>query len=75
MEIEHLGNAWVAQSIKRPILDSGSGHEKSHRGFIPTFDSVLTAWSLLGILSLCPSILQAHSVPHKINNIKKKKKK
>ena len=49
--------AWVAQSVKRPTLDFGSGHDLMVCGFEPTLDSRLTAQNLLGILSpsLCPS--------------------
>ena len=29
------GGAWVAQSVKRPALDFGSGHDLTVRGFEP----------------------------------------
>ena len=41
----------MAQSVEHPALDFGSGHE-------------LTAWSLLGILSLPPSLPLSHSHRH-----------
>ena len=44
--------AWVAQSVKHPSLDFGSGHDLRVHEFEPMLGSVLTAWSLLGILSL-----------------------
>ena len=42
---------WVAQSVKHPTLDLGSGHDLTVCGFKPHIRSVLTVWSLLGILS------------------------
>ena len=44
--------AWAAQSVKRPTLGFGSGHDLM--GFVgsgPASGSALAAWSLLGILS------------------------
>ena len=41
--------AWVAQSVKRPTRRFGSVTVPE---FEPRINSVLTAWSLLGILSL-----------------------
>ena len=41
----------MAQSVKRPTLDFGSGHDLTVRQS-PELDSVLIAWSLLEILSL-----------------------
>ena len=38
--------------LRPPTLDSHSGHELTVCGFEPSSGSVLTAWSLLGILSL-----------------------
>ena len=43
---------WVAQSVERPTLDFGSGHDLTVIRSSPASGSVLTAWSLLGILSL-----------------------
>ena len=56
--------AWVAQSGKHPTLSFSSGHDLVRLS--PTSGSVLTAWSLLGILSLplslCPSPARARSL-------------
>ena len=46
----------MAQSVEGPTLDFGSGHDVTVCGFEPHMGSVLTAQSLLGILSLCPSL-------------------
>ena len=50
--------AWMAQSVKHPTLDFGSGHDLRVREFKPHVrlcsGSELTMRSLLGILSLCP---------------------
>ena len=42
----------MAQSVKHLILDFGSGSDLTVQEFEPALGSVLTAWSLLGILSL-----------------------
>ena len=48
----------MAQSVERPTLDLGSGHDPRVAGSSPVLGSVLTVQSLLGILSLplclCP---------------------
>ena len=44
--------AWVAQSVKCPALDFGSGLDLMVRGSSPAFGSALTVQSLLGIFSL-----------------------
>ena len=44
--------AWVAQSVKCPTLDFGSGHNLMVHEIQPCVSSALIAWSLLGILSL-----------------------
>ena len=50
-----LGEAWVAQSVKRPTLHLGSGHDLTVREFEPPVglcvDSVEPAWD-----SLSPSL-------------------
>ena len=43
---------WVTQSVKRLILDSGSGHDLPVYEFELARGSVLAGWTLLGILSL-----------------------
>ena len=47
-----LRGTWVAQLVKRLTLDLGSCHDLEVCGIQPLVGSVLTAWSLLGILSL-----------------------
>ena len=42
----------MAQLVRRPTLDFDSGHDLTVRKFGPCVRVVLTAWSLLGILSL-----------------------
>ena len=44
--------AWVAQSVKRPTLDFGSGHDLMVADIKPALGSALKALSLLGILPL-----------------------
>ena len=46
----------MAQSIKHPALDSGSGHDLMVCEVEPAWVSALTAHSLLVILSLPPSL-------------------
>ena len=47
---------WVAQLVKGPTLDFGSGHDLMFVSLSPVLGSVLTVWSLLGILSLSLSL-------------------
>ena len=56
------GGSWVAQSIKQPTLDVGSGHDLAAPEFKPASGSARTVWRLLGILSLPLSapLLPAH---------------
>ena len=57
------GGAWVAQSVRRPTLDFGSGHDLTVRGFEPE-----PAWdSLSPDLSLLLPLPGAHSLGLKIN--------
>ena len=51
-----LSGAWVAQSVKHPTLDFGSCHDPRIVGSNPASGSTLTAWKLLGILSLSLSL-------------------
>ena len=51
--------AWVAQLVEHPTLDFGLGHDLTAVGSSPTSGSVLTVWSLLGILSF--SLCVPHS--------------
>ena len=59
---EHSRGTWVAQSVKRPTLGFGSGHDLRVHEFSqfvsssPSSGSVLTVLSLLGILSLLLSL-------------------
>ena len=50
------GGTWVAQSVECLTLDFGSGHDLMVVRSSPTSGSILTAWSLLGILSLSLSL-------------------
>ena len=58
MKRKHLkkGGAWVTQSVKHLTLGFGSGHDLTVFGLSPTSSFALTVWSLLGILSLPPSL-------------------
>ena len=52
-----IGGVWmVAQSVKQWTLDFSSGHDLIITRWSPSSGSALTAWSLLGILSLSPSL-------------------
>ena len=46
----------MAQSVKHPTLNFGSGHDLTVCGTESYIGLVLTAWSLLGILSPPPSL-------------------
>lgn len=46
------GGTWMAQSVKHPTLNIGSGHDLTVVSSIPASGSALTAQGLLGILSL-----------------------
>ena len=46
---------WVSQSVEHLTLHLGSGHDLRFLGSNLTSGSALTAWGLLGNLSLCPS--------------------
>lgn len=74
---ERRKGVWVAQSEKRPTPDRNSGHDLNGSwDWAPASGSALTAWSLLGILSLslsAPTLLGLYQ--NKWTNIKKKKKK
>ena len=60
----------MAQSVKLLTLDFGSGHDLRVHEFKPHVGSVLTMWSLLGILFLSLSL----SLKNKEINIKKTQK-
>ena len=47
---------WGAQSVKHLTLDFGSGHDLMVVRLRTALGSTLTAWSLLGILSLSLSL-------------------
>ena len=53
---EEQRGAWVAQSVKRPILDFGSGHYLTVYEFKPHIGLHTDSRSLLGILSLSLSL-------------------
>ena len=56
LNMMEVGGTWVAQSVKCLTLDCGSGHDLTVGKFSPMAGSVLTVRSLLGILSLPPSL-------------------
>ena len=60
LKTEIRGN-WVAQSVKHPTPDLGSGHDLMVSDSEPQTFSVLTVQSLLGILSLPLSLPLPHS--------------
>ena len=53
----HHQGTWGAQSVKRPTLGFGSGHDLTVHEFKPHVRLLSVLGSLLGILSLCPSPL------------------
>ena len=55
---------WVAQSLKRPTLDLGSGSNFVFVGLSPTLGSALRAQSLLGILSHSFSLAAPPQLAH-----------
>ena len=59
--------------MKHPTLGSSSGHDLMDHGFKPASGSVLTVWSLLGILSLLLSLplLCSFCLSLKINKLEK----
>ena len=62
----HSRGTWVAQSVKRPTLDFGSGHDLAVHEFEPLRTvSAEPAWDSLSSLRLSLSL--------KINKLKKKK--
>ena len=68
LKTKSLRGSWVAQSVKRPTLSFGSGHDLTvSLSLSPVSGSALPAWSLLGILSLSlhtppPSLLHSSYV-------------
>ena len=56
---QRCGATWVAQSVKHPTLDSGSGHDLVVHDFQPHSElcpgSMEPAWDTLSPPSLCPS--------------------
>ena len=56
---DDLGGAWVAQLVKRSIIDFSSGHDL----MVPEFEHPLMVQSLLGILSLPLSLPRPLSLP------------
>ena len=57
------GGAWVAQMVGHLTLDFSSGHDLMVLGSSPMWGSVLTVWSLLGILSPFLSLFAPHPLP------------
>ena len=67
--------SWVAQSVKCPTLDLGSGHDLKASGFTHVglhADGAEPVWDSLSLLSLCPSPMLTLLVSL---YLKKKKKK
>ena len=64
--------AWVTQSVERPTLDLGSGHDPGVTGS-SLCRALCWAWSLLKIVSFSPSALLPHSCSLKRKNKKNKK--
>ena len=56
MNMHFKQGAWVAQLVKHPTLDFRSGYYLMVCWFEPPSGSVLTARSLLGVLSLSLSL-------------------
>ena len=69
-----MRGAWVAQSAKHLTLYFGSVMISQFMGLSPLSDSVLKAWSLLGILSLLLSLSfpSLYSFSLKLNKLKNK---
>ena len=66
----------MAQSVKHPTLDFGSGHDLMVHETEPASGSALTAQSLLEILSLPLFLLLSYSSAlsqNRINTLKKKR--
>ena len=63
------GGTWLAQSVKRLILDFSLDHDlmvcelEPHLGLCP--ESAEPAWDSLSLLCLCPS--PTHALSHKIS--------
>ena len=69
---EDSRGTWVAQSVKRPTLGFGSGHDLTVCGFEPRgADSVEPAWDSL---SLCPFPAHTHAHIRRANKQNKKRK-
>ena len=70
LKMEPQRGAWVVQSVERPTLDFGSGHDPRVAGSSPASGSTLEpAWDSVS-LSPCPSHPLAHadSLTLKIKN-------
>ena len=59
----------MAQLVKHMTLDFGSGHDLMVMGSSPALDSLLTVWSLLGILSPSLSAFPLLALSLKINEL------
>ena len=62
-----VGGAWVAQSVKPPTVDLAQVMISQFMSLSPSSSSVLTAGSLIGILSLPLPCLCAHSLSHSLS--------
>ena len=66
-------DAWVAQSVKCPTLDVGSGHDLMVVGLSPMWGSALSwesAWDSV-CLSLYPSVPPLKACTHSLSKINK----
>ena len=70
-----IRDAWVAPLVKHLTLGFSSGHDLSFVSSSPVSGSALTAWSLLEILSLSPSLSAPHPLTLFLSLSKNKLKK
>ena len=75
LKLYKFGGTWVAQLVKRPTQDFGSGHDLIVHEFEPHIrlcaDSMEPAWNSFSPPSLHPPLVQAHSFSQ--HKLKKKK--
>ena len=60
----------MAQLVQCPTLDFHSGHDLTVHEIEPTSASVLTAWSLVGILSPALSLPHLHTLSQNKQTLK-----
>ena len=69
--MDNFQGSWVAQVVKPPTLDFSSGHGLMVLEFKPHISFLHDTWSLLRILSLCPSLTHAFSLKNKLQKMNK----